>query len=206
MPTRSSPRRASPAICGGVLSAAKALPKHRLIVLAMGRIGFPHAPCSPRLRRRVTTYAAPCTRRHRRRAGESRFLRHLYRVEKLGKSAKIYGVIADPVRHSISPRRHNRAFHRNGLDAVYLPFWSRAGCLRDFFSLAAKLPLSGFSVNHPPQAEDHPLPGRSRAAGAPYRRPSIPSGARPASGAHHTTPPASPARWRACSNLPIQCG
>src|SRR5438046_7237892 len=79
----------------------------------------------------------------------ARYLRHLYRVEKLAKSAKIYGVIADPVRHSISPAVHNRAFQSKRVDAVYLPFLVSPTYLRDFFSLASKLPLAGFSVTIP---------------------------------------------------------
>jgi 3-dehydroquinate dehydratase/shikimate dehydrogenase len=79
----------------------------------------------------------------------AKYLRHLYRVEKLGKSAKIYGVIADPIRHSISPAVHNRAFQSRRVDAVYLPFLVSPAYLRDFFSMAAKLPLAGFSVTIP---------------------------------------------------------
>ena len=45
-------------------------------------------------------------------------LRHLYRVERFSRAAKIYGVIADPVRHSISPAVHNRAFQARRLDAA----------------------------------------------------------------------------------------
>ena len=132
-----------------VLAAAKALPKHRLIVLAMGELGFPTRVLSP-VFGGVYTYAAPMYAEGTA-AGQvsSRFLRHLYRVEKLGKSAKIYGVIADPVRHSISPAVHNRAFQSRRVDAVYLPFLVSPACLRDFFSLAAKLPLAGFSVTIP---------------------------------------------------------
>ncbi len=58
-------------------------------------------------------------------------------------------MIADPVRHSISPAVHNRAFQSRRVDAVYLPFLVSPAYLRDFFSLAAKLPLSGFSVTIP---------------------------------------------------------
>ena len=132
-----------------VLSAAKALPKHRLIVLAMGELGFPTRVLSP-VFGGVYTYAAPMYAEGTA-AGQvsSRFLRHLYRVERLSKSTKIYGVIADPVRHSISPAVHNRAFQSKREDAVYLPFLVSPACLRDFFSLAAKLPLSGFSVTIP---------------------------------------------------------
>jgi 3-dehydroquinate dehydratase / shikimate dehydrogenase len=132
-----------------VLAVAKALPKHRLIVLAMGELGFPTRVLSP-VFGGVYTYAAPMYAEGTA-AGQvsSRFLRHLYRVEKLSKSARIYGVIADPVRHSISPAVHNRAFQSKRVDAVYLPFLVSPACLRDFFSLAAKLPLSGFSVTIP---------------------------------------------------------
>src|SRR3954471_11290279 len=132
-----------------VLSAAKALPKQRLIVLAMGELGFPTRVLSP-VFGGVYTYAAPMYSEGTA-AGQvsSRFLRHLYRVEKLGKSAKIYGVIADPIRHSISPAVHNRAFQSKRVDAVYLPFLVSPACLRDFFSLAEKLPLAGFSVTIP---------------------------------------------------------
>jgi 3-dehydroquinate dehydratase/shikimate dehydrogenase len=132
-----------------VLSAAKALPKERLVVLAMGELGFPTRVLSP-IFGGVFTYAAPlCAEGTAAGQVSARYLRHLYRVEKLRKTAKIYGVIADPIRHSISPAVHNRAFQSRRLDAVYLPFLVSPAYLRDFFSMAVKLPLSGFSVTIP---------------------------------------------------------
>ena len=132
-----------------VLAAAKALPKQKLIVLAMGELGFPTRVLSP-VFGGVYTYAAPmCVEGTAAGQVSARSLRHLYRVEKLGKASKIYGVIADPVRHSISPAVHNRAFQSRRLDAVYLPLLVSPAYLRDFFSLASKLPLSGFSVTIP---------------------------------------------------------
>ena len=132
-----------------VLAAAKALPKQKLIVLAMGEMGFPTRVLSP-VFGGVYTYAAPMYS-HGTAAGQvcARSLRHLYRVEKLGKAAKIYGVIADPIRHSISPAVHNRAFQAKRMEAVYLPFLVSPAHLRDFFSMATKLPLTGFSVTIP---------------------------------------------------------
>jgi len=59
------------------------------------------------------------------------------------------GVIADPVRHSISPAVHNRSFQSKRLDAVYLPFLVKPPQLKDFFAFAGKLPLAGFSVTIP---------------------------------------------------------
>ena len=132
-----------------VLAAAKALPKHRMVVLAMGELGFPTRVLSP-VFGGIYSYAAPLYSEGTA-AGQvsARYLRHLYRVEKLTKAAKIYGVIADPVRHSISPAVHNRAFQARRMDAVYLPFLVSPAQLRDFFSMAEKLPLAGFSVTLP---------------------------------------------------------
>jgi len=132
-----------------VLAAAKALPKHRMVVLAMGELGFPTRVLSP-VFGGIYSYAAPLYSEGTA-AGQvsAKYLRHLYRVEKLTKAAKIYGVIADPVRHSISPVVHNRAFQSRRLDAVYLPFLVSPAHLRDFFSMAEKLPLTGFSVTLP---------------------------------------------------------
>jgi 3-dehydroquinate dehydratase/shikimate dehydrogenase len=132
-----------------VLAAAKAFPKVRMIVLAMGELGFPTRVLSP-VFGGAYTYAAPiCAQGTATGQVSARFLRNLYRVEKLRKTAKIYGVIADPIRHSISPAVHNRAFQSRRVDAVYLPFLVSPACLRDFFSMAARLPLSGFSVTIP---------------------------------------------------------
>ncbi len=132
-----------------VLSVAKGLPRHKMVVLAMGELGFPTRVLSP-VFGGIFSYAAPLYAEGTA-AGQvgAKYLRHLYRVEKLTKAAKIYGVIADPVRHSISPAVHNRAFQARRIDAVYLPYLVSPAQLRDFFSLAGKLPLAGFSVTLP---------------------------------------------------------
>jgi 3-dehydroquinate dehydratase/shikimate dehydrogenase len=132
-----------------VLAAAKALPKHRLVVLAMGELGFPTRVLSP-VFGGAFTYATPMYAQGTA-AGQvsGHQLRRLFHVETLRKSSKIYGVIADPIRHSISPAVHNRAFQFRRVDAVYLPFLVSPVYLRDFFSLAERLPLAGFSVTIP---------------------------------------------------------
>jgi 3-dehydroquinate dehydratase/shikimate dehydrogenase len=96
------------------------------------------------------TYAAPNAAEGTA-AGQvtARQLRGMYRIDKFTKAAKIYGVIADPVRHSISPAVHNRAFQARRMDAVYLPFLVHPPQLKDFLVLAEKLPIAGFSVTIP---------------------------------------------------------
>ncbi len=115
----------------------------------MGETGFPTRVLSPGFGG-IYTYAAPNTATGTASGQVSaRQLRNLYRVEKISRDAKIFGVIADPVRHSISPAVHNRAFQARRVDAVYLPFLVHPIQLKDFFHLAAKLPLAGFSVTIP---------------------------------------------------------
>jgi len=132
-----------------ILSLTKTHPRTPLVVLAMGETGFPTRVLSTAWGG-IFTYAAPNASEGTA-TGQvtARLLRHLYRVEKFTRAAKIYGVIADPVRHSISPAVHNRAFQSHRMDAVYLPFLVQPSQLKDFFVLADKLPVAGFSVTIP---------------------------------------------------------
>lgn len=132
-----------------VLSAAKSQPKAKLILLAMGEIGFPTRILSPAYGG-LYTYAAPVSAEGTA-AGQicAKILRGLYRIEKVTKAAKLYGVIADPVRHSISPAVHNRAFQAKRKDAIYVPFLVPPPQLKDFIQLADSLSVQGFSVTIP---------------------------------------------------------
>lgn len=132
-----------------VLCLAKVQSRVPLIVLAMGEVGFPSRVLSP-VYGGLYTYAAPAAAEGTAAGQVSvKQLRHLYRVEKLTRSTRIYGVIADPVAHSISPVVHNRAFQSRRIDAVYVPFRVSSSQLKDFFALAEKLPVAGFSVTIP---------------------------------------------------------
>ncbi len=132
-----------------ILAITKSHPRTPLIVLAMGEIGFPTRVLGTAWGG-MFTYAAPNASEGTASGQVSaRVLRHLYRAEKFSRAAKIYGVVADPVRHSISPAVHNRAFQSLRLDAVYLPFLVQPPQLKDFFTLAEALPIAGFSVTIP---------------------------------------------------------
>lgn len=132
-----------------VLSLAKSYPKVPVILLAMSETGFPTRVLSPFMGG-VYTYAAPSAVEGTA-AGQvsARTLRNLYRVDKTLKAPKLFGVIADPVRHSISPAVHNRALQARRIAGLYIPFLVSPLQLKDFFVLADKLPLTGFSVTIP---------------------------------------------------------
>ena len=132
-----------------LLTLAKSNPRAPFVLLAMGETGFASRVLGPSWGG-LYTYAAPNASEGTA-AGQvsARMLRHLYRVDRFSRAAKVYGVIADPVRHSISPAVHNRAFQARRLDAVYLPFLVHPQQLKDFFTLGDSLPIAGFSVTIP---------------------------------------------------------
>ena len=132
-----------------VLALARTYAKIPTVLLAMGETGFPTRVLSTALGG-LYTYAAPNAAEGTA-VGQvcARQLRHLYRVEKITRDARIYGIIAEPVSHSISPAVHNRAFQARRTDAVYLPFLVKPPQLKDFLVFADKMPLAGFSVTIP---------------------------------------------------------
>ena len=132
-----------------ILSLTKTFNKLDLIVLAMGEIGFPTRVLSTAFGGLFTYAAANSSEGTASGQVCARTLRHLYRVDKFSRAAKVYGVVADPVRHSISPAVHNRAFQARRMDAVFLPFLVAPQHLKDFFTLAEKQPVTGFSVTIP---------------------------------------------------------
>ena len=132
-----------------LLALVKGNPRVPIVMLAMGETGLATRVLGPAWGG-LFTYAAPNASEGTASGQVSaRLMRQLYRVEKFSKLAKVYGLIADPIRHSISPAVHNRAFQARRIDAVYLPFLVHAQQLKDFFTLGDKLPIAGFSVTIP---------------------------------------------------------
>ncbi len=74
-------------------------------------------------------------------------MKHLYRAHALTRRTRIYGVIGDPIGHSLSPLLHNTAFVARRIDAVYLPFLVHQ--LRDFLEAVPEFGVQGFSVTLP---------------------------------------------------------
>jgi 3-dehydroquinate dehydratase/shikimate dehydrogenase len=75
-------------------------------------------------------------------------LRELYRYKKIARATAIYGVIANPVSHSMSPAIHNAAFEETGLDAVYVPF-KVEGDVVQFVKAFRGIDVQGYSVTLP---------------------------------------------------------
>jgi len=74
-------------------------------------------------------------------------LKELYRAHQITRRTQVYGVIGDPIGHSLSPLMHNTGYAARRIDAVYLPFLVRK--LPDFLDSVQELGVRGFSVTLP---------------------------------------------------------
>jgi 3-dehydroquinate dehydratase/shikimate dehydrogenase len=73
----------------------------------------------------------------------------VYHYDELNEETEVYGVIGDPIRHSLSPLIHNAAFREMGLNKVYLPFRVARSDLAMFLQDAKSFRLKGLSVTIP---------------------------------------------------------
>ncbi|HVT89787.1 MAG TPA: type I 3-dehydroquinate dehydratase [Tepidisphaeraceae bacterium] len=80
--------------------------------------------------------------------------KRLYRWDAIGPETKVYGVVACPIAHSMSPAIHNAAFDKTGEDGVYLPMLVQPGyesfkAFMEEFTNFKPLHLRGLSVTIP---------------------------------------------------------
>ncbi|MFM9115954.1 MAG: shikimate dehydrogenase [Planctomycetota bacterium] len=78
-----------------------------------------------------------------------RDMRDLYRFPLVNAETEIYGVIADPVSHSLSPHIHNAGFASHQFNKVYLPFRVSSDELPSFLANCRELVIRGLSVTIP---------------------------------------------------------
>jgi 3-dehydroquinate dehydratase/shikimate dehydrogenase len=72
---------------------------------------------------------------------------YLYRGQSLTRATRVYGVIGNPIGHSLSPLLHNTGFAARLINAVYLPFLVHQ--LGDFLKAIPEFGIRGFSVTIP---------------------------------------------------------
>ena len=116
------------------------------IVTAAGDFGFPAMVLAAKLGSAVCSAAAPTGPGAADRS-DPRTLDTVYRVRQIGPRTRVFGVIGNPVMHSLSPLIHNAGLAAAGLDAVYLPF--PVDDLAAFWEAADLLGVEGISITVP---------------------------------------------------------
>jgi 3-dehydroquinate dehydratase/shikimate dehydrogenase len=126
---RSTSRRTIAIPMGEISLPARMLALREGSALAYAAAGAPSAPGQPAL-------------------GEAL---HLYRADKLTHKTRVYGLIGNPIAHSLSPCLHNAGFRALRIDAVLLPFLTPAigDSLADFIRCIQRLDIQGFAVTLP---------------------------------------------------------
>ena len=76
-------------------------------------------------------------------------MQNVYGLDSVNPQTAIYGIIGDPVGHSLSPLIHNKTYRKMGINAVYVPFRVSRGDLPGFLKSFDQLPVRGYSVTIP---------------------------------------------------------
>jgi 3-dehydroquinate dehydratase/shikimate dehydrogenase len=119
------------------------------VAMCMGDIGTPSRILGPKFGA-FFTYA---TFHHERALAPGQLsydhMVNVYRHNSISPQTAVFGVVADPVAHSLSPQIHNAAFGAAGVDAVYVPFRVPFDGLGQFIEDVPRLGIRGLSVTIP---------------------------------------------------------
>jgi 3-dehydroquinate dehydratase / shikimate dehydrogenase len=77
----------------------------------------------------------------------ARTLEETYRIDQLDAATKVYGVVGNPIKHSLSPIMLNTAFRRETVNAVFLAL--QTSKMNDLLNLVREVPISGLAVTMP---------------------------------------------------------
>jgi 3-dehydroquinate dehydratase/shikimate dehydrogenase len=78
-------------------------------------------------------------------------LRDIYRIDMVDQATQVYGVVGDPLSHSLSPVMMNSAFRREAVNAVYLALHAKS--MKDLMACVRDIPIRGLSVTMPYKQE-----------------------------------------------------
>lgn len=116
-----------------------------VVAIAMGEIGLPARVLA--LREGSALAYAPVASATAPGQVPLRDMKILYRAHELTRATRVYGVIGDPIGHSLSPLLHNTGYLAAKKDAVFIPFLVEN--LKDFLRNLSEFGVRGFAVTLP---------------------------------------------------------
>jgi len=119
--------------------------RRNVVAVPMGEIGFPARVLA--LRHGSALLYAPVAAATAPGQVGLHDLKELYRAHKLTPRTRVYGVIGNPIGHSLSPLLHNTGYVAARKDAVFLPFL--VDNLREYLKVIRDFDVAGFCVTIP---------------------------------------------------------
>ena len=121
--------------------------RHSLIGMCMGEQGIISRVLALRAGSVFTFAAASATEATAPGQVTAQELRNVYRIEQVDAATRVYGVVGDPIAHSLSPTIMNAAFRRENVNAVFLALHAKT--LKDLLACVREIPIHGISVTMP---------------------------------------------------------
>lgn len=78
-------------------------------------------------------------------------LRGTYRIDQVDAATKVYGVVGDPIAHSLSPAIMNAALRRENVNGVFLALHAKS--LKDLLACVHEIPIHGLAITMPYKEE-----------------------------------------------------
>jgi 3-dehydroquinate dehydratase/shikimate dehydrogenase len=78
-------------------------------------------------------------------------LRSTYRIDQVDAATKVYGVVGDPISHSLSPAIMNAALRRENVNGVFLALHAKS--LKDLLACVREIPIHGLAITMPYKEE-----------------------------------------------------
>jgi 3-dehydroquinate dehydratase / shikimate dehydrogenase len=117
----------------------------QVVVVPMGEVGLPARILA--LREGSPLAYAPVAAATAPGQVNLRDMKQLYRAHRISRKTRVFGVVGNPIGHSLSPLMHNTGYVAAGADAVFLPFL--VGRLGEFLKALPEFGVNGFSVTLP---------------------------------------------------------
>ena len=74
-------------------------------------------------------------------------LKSIYRIDQVDPATKVYGVVGDPISHSLSPAIMNAALRRENVSGVFLALHAKS--LKDLLACVREIPIHGLAITMP---------------------------------------------------------